>query len=765
MHRLLIAVALTAITVLAPGAAFAARSPSTDARVSDAVFDRSSAIVVLKSLPVATYDGRIQGYERTKPTRGKLNPNSAAAQKYKSYLSAEHVAFQKWLQRNVPSAKITSEYFVTLNAVAVKLNGAAKGKLLNSDVVKSVEYVTRYYPTMSESYKHINARAAWQLAGGRSNAGEGVKIGVLDTGIDANHPFFDPTGFEYPDEGGPWPKCDAISADRCAELTSEKVIVAKVFSNQAAKNGWDAAPDDNDHGTHVAGTAAGVTGKTAVVEGVPIDDMSGIAPGAWLGNYKVLLGEEGSGRSEDIVNGVEEAVKDGMDVLNLSLGGGYRGNNDLMAMALDNAVAAGVVVVSTAGNNGPGPFTIGSPGRARDIITVGASTNDHFVGQPISYAGDTARAAVGDFGSLDGGTYDLVFLTGANANGCAAITPAVPAADDTLVVLDRGVCSFSQKVFNAEQAGADGVIVINNVAGDPTAMGLTAGIETTIPAVMISKDDGAALRAADPDEATVAATFDEFDDTGNEDILAGFSSQGPTFVNFDIKPDVTSVGVNVLSSVPCWMAEEGASCGGEGTWAFFNGTSMAAPHVAGSAAVLLELNPSWTPARVKSAIVNTADRVVTDAFDGDHPVGPLLQGAGRQDLTEAARSTVSLFPTSAAFGKISGSQNRPTSMTITLTNSANNAITFEVDEMRFNPSTFSAETDGIATHASTFGAGTIVNGDSRISTPAQVTVPANGTATLRVTVNAPASGLIQGWLDLDGPNGSDYSIAYAAVAP
>lgn len=758
MHRLLIAVALTATTLLAPGAAFAARSPSTDAKVSDAVFDKTSAIVVLKSLPIATYDGRIQGYERTKPARGKLNPNSAAVKKYRTYLSAEHAAFQKWLQRNVPSAKITSQYFITMNAVAVKLNGAAKGKLLNSDVVKSVEYVTRYYPTMSESYKHINAVAAWQAAGGRANAGEGIKIGILDTGIDPNHPFFDPTGFAYPEDGGPWPKCDpGVGAAECDELTSTKVIVAKVFGNQVAKYGYTAYPAENDHGTHVAGTAAGVTGKTAVVEGVQIDDMSGIAPGAWLGNYKVLLGEAGSGRSEDILNGVEEAVKDGMDVLNLSLGGGYRGNNDLLAMGLDAAVEAGVVVVASAGNNGPGSFTIGSPGRARNIITVGASTNDHFVGQRITYDGGEARGAVGDFPPLPAGTFDLVFLSGANATGCAAI-PAV--GDDTLIVLDRGACTFSTKTANARAAGADGVIVINNVAGDPTAMGRTAAPNDAdlLPAVMISRADGAALRAADPDTATVAANFAEFV-TENEDILAGFSSQGPTFVNYDLKPDLTSVGVNVLSSVPCWLAEEGASCGGEGTWAFFQGTSMSAPHVAGSAAVLLEIHPGWSPARVKSALVNTADRVVTDAFDAEHAVGPLLQGTGRQDLTESANSRVSFLPTSAAFGKISGSQNRPTSMTITLTNSTSNPMTFDVDEMRFNPSTFGGS------HSATFGAGEIVNGDSRITTPANVTVAGNGTATLTITVNAPASGLIQGWLDLDGPNGQDYSIAYAAFAP
>ena len=177
------------------------------------------------------------------------------------------------------------------------------------------------------------------------------------------------------------------------ENVSEKVIVAKVFHNKLNQSGFDALPiaDVGSHGSHVAGIAAGVTGKTATVEGVEIDDMSGVAPGAWLGNYNVFPGDVLDARSEDILNAVEAAVNDGMDVLNLSLGGGYRGNNDLLAKGLDNAVAAGVIVVSTGGNEGPGGFTIGSPGRARNIITVGASTNNHFVGQPIAYDGRHCR--------------------------------------------------------------------------------------------------------------------------------------------------------------------------------------------------------------------------------------------------------------------------------------------------------------------------------------------------------------------------------------
>ena len=186
-------------------------------------------------------------------------------------------------------------------------------------------------------------------------------------------------------------------------------------------------------------------------------------------------------------------------------------------------------------------------------------------------------------------------------------------------------------------------------------MGRTEGFDDDIPAVMISKDDGAALRASGATSVTVDDEFSEFV-TDNGDILAGFSSQGPTFVDYALKPDLTSVGVNVLSSEAC--DTEGA-CGNDGDWAFYNGTSMASPHVAGSAAVLKQLHPTWSPAKVKSALVNTADPVVTNAFDASTIVGPQLQGAGREDLTEADATDITLWPVSASFGRISASRTRP----------------------------------------------------------------------------------------------------------
>ena len=721
---------------------------NADAFNRGADVDQSSAVVQLKGDPISTNPS-------TKPPHGrKIDFKSQGVRSYRAQLNQKRNEFKHWLQSNAPRARVTGEYDISLNAVAVRLNGTPLATIAAAPMVQSAEYNALYHPNLSESYKIINAMGAWTAAGGRANAGAGIKIGDIDTGIDNTHPFFDPTGFSYPPG---FPKCDAADSashheNQDCNYVSPKVIVAKVFYNKAHNQGLDAQAIQ-DHGTHTAGIAAGVTGKTAVANGVEIDDMSGIAPGAWLGNYNVFPGGVLDARSEDILNAVDEAVEDGMDVLNLSLGGGYHGNNDLLAIGLDNAVDAGVVVAVAAGNSGPGQGTLESPGRARKIITVAASTNRHFVGQPFTYpasGGTTIGAAVGDFDPLPSATFTL-FDT--HSDGCTSVDPA---AAGSVAIIDRGGCVFSQKVANAKAAGAIGVVIINNVAGDPTAMARTAGFDDDLPAVMISKNDGAALRAANPPDASALAIFQEFV-TPNQDILAGFSSQGPTLVDFAVKPDVTSVGVNVLSSITCVGTEFPCTTTGNGTdapWAFFSGTSMATPHIAGSAAVLLQLHSDWSPAQVKSALVNRADLLVKDAITGTHDVGPTAQGAGRENLSVAADATTWMDPVSASFGRVT--VGRGSSVTITLHNPTATPQTFAVSKLKFTPSTF-GNTVPLA-----YNAGTITPGDDRISVPASVTVPAEGSTTLRVTVNAGIGATVQGWINLDGPLDNDLHFAYYA---
>src|SRR5881398_2304894 len=738
-----------ALSVIALGVGRSATTrpnASADALNRGPDVDRLSAIVQLGGDPLSTHSA-------TKPAAGKkIDFKNNTVRSYRAQLAAGRNEFRRWLRANAPRARITSEYDVSLNAVAVELNGTPLQTIAAAPMVERAEYNALYHPTLSESYKIINAMDAWNAAGGRSVAGAGIKIGDIDTGIDESHPFFDPTGFSYPPG---FPKCDAADSnshheDQDCKYVSPKVIVAKVFYNKAHQQGLDAQAIQ-DHGTHTAGDAAWVTGQTAVVNGVSIDDMSGIAPGAWLGNYNVFPGDVSNARSEDILNAVDAAVEDGMDVLNLSLGGSYHGNNDLLAIGLDNAVDAGVVVAVAAGNSGPGAGTLESPGRARKIITVGASTNNHFVGQPFTYpagGGTTIGAAVGDFDPLPTASFDL-FDT--QSNGCASVDPG---ASGKLAIIDRGGCTFSTKVRNAIAAGAIGVLMINNVAGDPTAMAKDGGGGDDLPAVMIGLNEGTALRASGETTASAVETFSEFITPANKDILAGFSSQGPTAVDFAVKPDLTSVGVNVLSSITCVGKPE--TCPGDGTgWAFFSGTSMSTPHIAGSAAVLLQLHPSWSPAQIKSALVNHADLVVKDAATGLHDIGPTAQGAGRENLSVAADATTWMDPVSASFGRVT--VGHPTSLTITLSNPTGTDETFSVSVTKFTPSTFGG------TVPSVFDAGTLSAGDDRITVPGSVTVPANGSTTMTVTVSAAHGDVAQGWINLDGPGSNDLHFAYYAI--
>jgi minor extracellular serine protease Vpr len=719
---------------------------NADARGRGPNVDNTGAIVQLKGDPITTNPS-------TKPPHGrKIDFKSQAVRSYRAQLNQKRNEFKRWLRANAPAAKVTSEYDVSLNAVAVQLNGTPLARIAAAPMVQSAEYNTLYYPNLSQSYKIINASGAWTAAGGRSTAGASIKIGDIDSGIEETHPFFDPTGFSYPPG---FPKCDAEDSnshhkDQDCKHVTPKVIVAKVFFNKARQQGLDATAVEG-HGTHTAGIAAGVTGKTAVVNGVSIGDMSGIAPGAWLGNYNVFpdqVNESRHGaRSEDILNAVDAAIEDGMDVLNLSLGGGYHGNNDLLANGLDNAVEGGVVVAVAAGNSGPGQGTLQSPGRARKVITVGASTNQHFVGQPFTYpagGGTTIGAAVGEFDALPTASFDL-FDT--QSDGCASVDAG---ASGKLALIDRGTCTFSQKVANAKAAGAVAVVIINNVAGDPTAMARTAGFDDDLPAVMIGKSEGAALRASGATTVSAVATFQEFITEANRDILAGFSSQGPTNVDFAAKPDLTSVGVNVLSSC---VSTDPVDCG-EAPWAFLSGTSMSTPHIAGSAAVLLQLHDDWTPAQIKSALVNRADLVVKDAATGLHDIGPTAQGAGRENLSVAADATTWIDPASASFGRVT--VGRPSSVTITLFNPTGSDQTFSVSTTKFTPSTFGGTVPSI------FNAGTLSSGDLAITVPPSVTVPHNGSTTLTVTVNAPQGTTVQGWVNLDGAGDNDLRFAYYA---
>src|SRR6266849_3105934 len=234
------------LSLVAAGGA-SGQNASADDFNNAATIDTTSAIVQLKSDPVSTYPG-------TKPPRGqKINFKSTTVQSYRAQLAAERNDFRDWLRTNAPKVVITSQYDISLNAVAMQLNGTSLDTIASAPMVQQVEYNALYHPDLSQSYKIINASGAWTDAGGRAGAGAGIKIGDIDTGIDRNHPFFDPTGFSYPPG---FPKCDAADStthtpNTNCKYVSPKVIVAKVFaSGSTTKGGTFDAQAIQDHGSH-----------------------------------------------------------------------------------------------------------------------------------------------------------------------------------------------------------------------------------------------------------------------------------------------------------------------------------------------------------------------------------------------------------------------------------------------------------------------------------------------------------------------------------
>jgi minor extracellular serine protease Vpr len=587
---------------------------------------------------------------------------------YRAQLNNQRNQFKQWLQANAPKAKVTGEVDISLNAVAVNLNGESLDRIASAPMVKTAQYEGVYRPLVDDpDLALVHAVQAWSLGGGTATAkGEGVKVAIVDSGIDITHPCFSDAGYPAQNQSGDH------------QFTNNKVVFAGVFNNKTNQQNHTPAPI-NTHGTHVAGTVACNENTPAVLDGVTIDyNPSGVAPRALLGNFNVFPGDDGNARSEDIVNALDKAYELGFDVANMSLGGGSNGFDDLLSHATDNLDRANMVVAVAAGNSGPGFSTVESPGKAARALTAGAFTVGHFIATPITAGADTFNAASGDFATVENAPLTAplgVVTSGTLVNDISNACAALPAGSLTgkIALVSRGACTFSLKIRNAQDAGAVATIVANNVAGDPIAMAL-GGIpnEPTIPAYMVSQADGQALRPHDGQSTTISNTRD-YVITGNDNIMAGFSSMGPTDVDFRVKPDAVAPGVNVLSAQPA------ASCATPPCWAFFQGTSMATPHLAGIAAVVRGQHPGWDASQVRSAVVNTADEGVLKSSTGDPVSSVNTIGAGRANAASAVSAKVALDPVSVSFGAVPSGSGQSATKTITLsTLSGSGAYTVSV---------------------------------------------------------------------------------------
>ena len=685
-------------------------NPNSDAAVTNGV-DSTSAVVGLSLAPLAT-DAKIA------PAKGKkVDFNSSAAKSERAKLVAQRNTFKKWLQSTAPRAQVTGEYDVAVNAVAVRLNGTSLSTLRSGPGVVSAGYQGTYSPTSDDpDLSLVKAKEAWAATATDKSAGAGMKVGIIDTGIDVTHPCF---------AGG-----------TVHGLTNDKVIVAKVFANKAQQQGLTALAVQ-DHGTHVAGTVACNVDTAATVDGVDIPyDPSGVAPAARLGSYNVFPGHIENARSEDILNALDAAALDGMDVINMSLGGDAHGVQDLLTNAVDNLDKAGIVVAVSAGNEGPGHYTVGSPGSAERALTAGASSVGHFIAVPVDVGTKTIATAAGDFPIPAAPlTARLAAATGAAGElglGCAE--GAYPdGANNKIALVSRGDCTFGNKVSVAEKAGAVGVVIVNNAAGDPTAMAADDAFPTTKPAVMAGLADKAVLvDAAKNGVATTITTSQEYTPTANGNIMGSFSSQGPTDVDYRVKPDLVAPGVNVLSSIPNNKTYCDTDVDKNGCWAFFNGTSMASPHLAGTAAVVKAAHPGWSAEQIRSAITNTAAQgALANWKTGAPEVDPLIAGAGLDDVLAAVGAKVALSSVSTSFGAVPSGSGKVISRSVTISDLSGSA-------QKLSPQ---------------------VVGDPAFSvSPGPVDVPANGTATLTITYN-PTKAIAKG----DHSATLDLGIAHAVL--
>jgi minor extracellular serine protease Vpr len=705
-----------AVLALATGAWAQGVDPNSDAAtIAGQVPD--TAIVTLVDQATASYDGHIAGLAKTKPGQAKkLDLAATPVKNYRAYLAQQRNALKQWLQQNGYKGAVVHEYDLTVNALAVRLAaGQTADAIAAAPGVAHVEYSTTFVPSMSQSLGLINA--GLRNLGGTPFGGKGVKVGVIDTGIDQNHPFFNPADFTYPLG---FPKTDP----RCNGMTTAKVIVARVYffnDNKIAQNGLDCTAVQ-EHGSHVAGTIAGVPFPGASATPVPVaGTLSGVAPGAQLGNYNVFPGPVTNARSEDIAQAVEDAVADGMDVLNLSLGGANAKNNlahpDVLEAALNGAADAGVVSAVAAGNSGPGGNTIESPGEAERVITAAASSNRHFIGVPVTSGAQKFGAALGEFGTFNPAV-TAPLGNALPANGCGALPLAGVAG--ALAVIERGSCTFSEKIRNAQAGHAVGAIVVNNQAGDPSAMA-TDGTpdQPTIDGVMVAKSDGPTLHGlaaqAPPATATVDGTAPQEFITNNQNVIASFSSVGPVDRTFAVKPDITGPGVNIYSSVP------------GGTFALLSGTSMATPHTAGSAALLVAQHPTWTADQVKSALVTTAQRVISNFPQGPANAGVLQRGGGLIDLSKAGSATAAFVPAIVGFGfhEANGAFTGNQTVTVTNTGSASETLSLSVAQASTRPVAFSVS-------------------------PASLTLAAGASATVTVTVKSSGVALTSAFKDVEG---------------
>ena len=645
--------------------------------------ERGTWIVTFREQPLAAYSGGLPGLPVAKRTRSpggrmKLDVKSVEAVAYVDHLRGRQAGYERAIASAIGEPlPVRMRMQHAVNAVVADMTEAQARRIarlpgvLRVEPERMLEMSTDVGPTL------IGAPQLWNgSATGTTHVGEGMVVGIIDSGINFGSPSFAATdpidGYIHANPFG-----SGVYVGTCAPggvdqgRCNDKLIGGYDFvcgspGNRCGEADTREEPgfgDTNGHGTHVASTAAG-NRRDVVFSGAPLR-ISGVAPRANIIAYDVCYTNTATGQGlcpgSSSTAAVNQAVANGVvDVLNFSIGGGTNPWGDSVSQAFLNATNAGIFVAAAAGNSGPGAKTTNhvepwvmtvaaaQHGRGGFGILISATGPAPVPGALVGLVGNQSTGGA-QLASTIPGTTPLRISAGIDTadDGCNAF-PANAFAG-AIAVVRRGTCNFTVKIGNAANAGAVAVIIANNQAG--AVIPSTPG--TAIPAFAVSQAEGNALRdfgQANPATATAQITFPAVGLPNTADALADFSARGPVENPADatrdlhlIKPEISAPGVQVLA------AYAGTTLiGSEALVDTLNGTSMASPHVAGAALLVRQARPSWTATEVKSALMMTTKRPVF-LEDQVTAANPFASGAGRVQIARAVNAGLVLHETQANF--------------------------------------------------------------------------------------------------------------------
>ncbi len=653
------------LLLLATAAAAASLAPMLPA-TAVAPDDRATWIVSFAEAPLASYRGPAAGDRRekalglaaTSPSvtgADRLDPDNLAARNYRAWLGErrrEHLAAAEAVLGR-PLA-VGRQFEIALHAVTVTLDADEAARLAALPGVRSVERERIIRPLTDAGPGWIGAGQVWSAAPGLATRGEGRVVGVIDTGINLSHPSFAASAIDGYTHSNPRGRLFGLCASTPASCNAKRIGVYDftVCTGRHASDGCenkeaDTGADVDGHGSHVASTAVGNPLDTQVTVGSQsqLVRVSGVAPRASLISYKAC--EVDQCRLSWVLAAIEQAVADGVDVINYSLGGSaYNPWDGSETLAMLAARDANVMVVAAAGNDGPAAGSLGSPANAPWVLAVANTTHDRAVANRLVElsGGATAPPSAGVLigASLTGGYGPAPIVVPLDHPGCSIGTdldsppsgvsnPWSPGRfSGEIVACMRGTQARVAKSNNVSLAGGGGMLLLNRAEEGESVVADAHGI----PSSHLGYTDGSALLAwlgAGSGHRGRIEAARLLHDPSFADRLSSSSSRGPVAAGDFMKPALAAPGSSILAAGPSGTAMR-----------FLSGTSMASPHVAGAYALLKAARPQWTPTEIESALITTADKMIR-LPDAGSDASVFDQGGGRVDLAGALKAGLS-FP-------------------------------------------------------------------------------------------------------------------------